>query len=286
MSKNKKQASNTNLPVIQSLWIGGRLSLLERLCIHSYLENGHPFHLYTYGAVEDVPSGATVLDAEDILPRSRCAYRIEDMDRKAVFADWFRWELLFEKGGIWSDMDCVCLKPIDRKEKVFIALEQCVGGYWMVANGLVQFPAQHPLVKIMRRRCANPYNLLVYDDWTMWRRCLKVIGHTLLTSGRFPQPYGPEMKKLGATNVGGPKALHSVLRHHPPLQFVLPTLLHANFGRPSDLFTCPDYAEEILDQGGYNVVHFSNSALSDITKNRPGEPGSCFARLLERYGID
>ena len=32
--------------MIQSMWIGSRLSVMERLSIQSYLEQGHPFHLY------------------------------------------------------------------------------------------------------------------------------------------------------------------------------------------------------------------------------------------------
>ena len=35
--------------VIQSLWIGDRLSVMERLCIQSFLDQGHQFHLYGEG---------------------------------------------------------------------------------------------------------------------------------------------------------------------------------------------------------------------------------------------
>ena len=37
---------------IQSLWIGDRLSALERLSIRSFLANGHGFDLYTYQRFE------------------------------------------------------------------------------------------------------------------------------------------------------------------------------------------------------------------------------------------
>ncbi len=39
------------LPIIQSLWIGNPLSKLERLCIQSFIDHGHEFHLYTYATV-------------------------------------------------------------------------------------------------------------------------------------------------------------------------------------------------------------------------------------------
>ena len=33
---------------IQSLWIGPRLSNMEHLCIKSFIDHGHKFHLYIY----------------------------------------------------------------------------------------------------------------------------------------------------------------------------------------------------------------------------------------------
>ena len=44
--------------VIQSLWIGERLSVMEQLSIRSYLDQGHPFHLYVYSPVEPVLSSS------------------------------------------------------------------------------------------------------------------------------------------------------------------------------------------------------------------------------------
>ena len=52
------------------LWIGSRLSALERLSIASFLANGHPVHLYAYGPIEGIPAGTTLRDAREILPES------------------------------------------------------------------------------------------------------------------------------------------------------------------------------------------------------------------------
>ena len=40
---------------IQSLWIGNTLSNVEKLCINSYIKNGHEFDLYTYGEIDNIP---------------------------------------------------------------------------------------------------------------------------------------------------------------------------------------------------------------------------------------
>ena len=54
--------------IFQSLWIGGRLSVMERLSIQSFLDHGYAFHLYAYQAVENVPAGTVVLPGDQILP--------------------------------------------------------------------------------------------------------------------------------------------------------------------------------------------------------------------------
>lgn len=102
-----------NNSVIQSLWIGNTLSIVEQLCIKSYLKNGHEFHLYTYNQVKGVPDGTTLLNANDILPQSEIFY--DSRKTIASFSDWFRYKLLYIKGGWWTDLDNICLKPYDFK---------------------------------------------------------------------------------------------------------------------------------------------------------------------------
>ena len=43
--------------IIQSLWIGEELSVMEQLCLSSFVKNGHEVHLYTY---EDVKNDFTL----------------------------------------------------------------------------------------------------------------------------------------------------------------------------------------------------------------------------------
>jgi hypothetical protein len=84
------------------------LSLMERLCIRSFLSNGHEFHLYTYGDVDNIPTGTTIKDANEIIPKER----ISDFRYKANFSDFFRFTMLMH-GGWYVDMDSVCLRPLD-----------------------------------------------------------------------------------------------------------------------------------------------------------------------------
>lgn len=99
------------LAIIQSLWIGDRLSTMERLCIASFLYHGHSFHLYTYSHVENLPEGTIIKDANEILP-SKLVFTCQH-GSYAAFADIFRYKLLLEKGSYWVDTDVICLQPFD-----------------------------------------------------------------------------------------------------------------------------------------------------------------------------
>jgi hypothetical protein len=96
--------------IVQSLWIGPRLSTMERLCIASFLRHGHPVHLYVYQQPDGIPPGTVVLDGNKVLPESRI-FTYRQHKTYAGFANFFRYKLLLEKGGWFVDADTICLRP-------------------------------------------------------------------------------------------------------------------------------------------------------------------------------
>lgn len=112
---------NATLPIIQSLWIGESLTVMEKLSISSFLQKGHPFHLYVYDKVEGIPDGTLIKDAAEILPPEKI-FKYKDRDSYSGFSNLFRYKLLLERGNYWVDMDMVCLKPFSYdKDYVFSA---------------------------------------------------------------------------------------------------------------------------------------------------------------------
>ena len=101
-------------PEIQMLWIRGALSTLERLSIVSHLRNGHPVRLFSYEPIPNLPQGTIWEDARVVLPESALFANpsAEGHGGVSMFSNFFRYELLFQRGGIWSDCDSVCLKPL------------------------------------------------------------------------------------------------------------------------------------------------------------------------------
>jgi len=102
-------------PIVQSLWVGSRLSAMERMTIQSFLASGHVFHLYCYDSISGVPAGTELMDAAAILPRERIFTYQSGFaaGSPAAFSNFFRYKLLLERGGWWVDTDVICLRPFD-----------------------------------------------------------------------------------------------------------------------------------------------------------------------------
>ena len=89
---------------VNGLWIGPRLSPLERACVQSFLAKGHRFNLFAYDTVANVPDACTVLDAATLVPRSHVFAHSSGPGEGSLagFSDLFRYKLLYEHGGwLW-----------------------------------------------------------------------------------------------------------------------------------------------------------------------------------------
>lgn len=148
------------LPVIQSLWVGPRLSVMEQLSVRSFLHRGHPFHLYTLGHVDDVPTGTVVHSIADVLSRSEMTeYGFEYRGREEhdghhaspVF-DSFRYKLLHARGGWWTDLDCVCVRPLEFRDDHVLGHTREPGGRRRVATALMKAPPGSPLMEFCWQR--------------------------------------------------------------------------------------------------------------------------------------
>ena len=101
--------------IVQGFW-HGNLGTMEKMCINSYLKQGHVFHLFSYpsqwqGISLDIlkAPGFKLRDAKNIVPEDR----IRLFPWVSIFSDFFRYALLNKNGGWWVDMDTICLKPFD-----------------------------------------------------------------------------------------------------------------------------------------------------------------------------
>lgn len=262
-------------PIMQSLWIGDALSNLERLCVQSFLANGHAFHLYAYADIDGVPAGATLKDAGDILPAS-AIYR-HRRGSLALFADWFRWELLHRHGDWWVDMDVVCLKRFDFADAVVFGIG---GGYCM--NHTMKFPAHHAFCAHMAMRCAKPNRIFAEDSL---RVCTRKIKRRLQGRGKAHIAWGESGGPAGFTAAA---KRFDLLRAGQPTEVFAPEYAdrgcagawHEILLRPSDRDPCAQFP------ASYSL-HIGNENLrrAGFDKNAAYPPGSPLDRLQSKYGV-
>ena len=89
---------------INMLWVSEDLSRLARLSLTSFLKHGFRVTLWSYEPEAHALCGAGVRDAAEILPEGR------DLDASpAYLSSLFRYRVLADMGGAWSDMDVVAL---------------------------------------------------------------------------------------------------------------------------------------------------------------------------------
>lgn len=154
------------MTVVQSLWMGsGSLSDVERLAINSFIKNGHEFHLYTYGHMENVPTAAIVKDANEIIPQDK-SFVINPVAHVngcySSFSDFFRWKLILDRGGWWVDCDLVCLKPFDiTSEYVFVGGQGKPGSDDCIASHVFRSPKGSAIMQWSWEQCQtmNPHTM-------------------------------------------------------------------------------------------------------------------------------
>ena len=135
--------------IIQSLWVSGKLGTMQTLSIKSYVAAGHPFHLYSYDHIQNIPRGATLFDAREILPEQR----ILDFKHLANFSDEFRYQMLYNNGGWWVDLDTVCVKPFDFPEPYVFAQELTTSYKNLLNGGYIKAPAKAPILEAALKEC-------------------------------------------------------------------------------------------------------------------------------------
>lgn len=255
--------------IIQSLWIGNELSIVEQLCIKSFLKNGHEFHLYIYGDVKNIPEGTTVKDGGEIISAGEIF--MYSTGTYSIFADWFRWELLFQKGGFWVDMDEVCLKPFIFDTDLIFA-RQTMGS---IAVGVLGFPPGHELCAFVRDICKNPNKILPYDS--IHTKFIK-IRKKLLRRGR---------QHVGWGDAGGPKGFTRALEYFDLIDLAKPytyfyPIPHYNWDTAFD----ETFANDVDMFSNTYAVHLWNDMMrhkKGFDKNATFPQNSLFEQLKAKY---
>lgn len=132
---------------IATLWIGPRLSILEKLCLKSFADVGQTPILYTYEPLEEMPDYVEWRDANDVMPLDAAGriYRDPVFNSPAVHADLFRLNLMEKTDEIWVDADAYAVKPFQSENGYLIAGRR--DGQRRIHNGVMRLPSDSPALK-------------------------------------------------------------------------------------------------------------------------------------------
>jgi mannosyltransferase OCH1-like enzyme len=230
--------------VIQGLWIGPELSLMERLSIASFLQNGHEYHLYVYNELKNIPAGTVIKDANEILSSSRI-FQYKHQKTYAGFANFFRYKLLLERGGWWADTDVICLKPFDFSEEHVFATEMC-RGLEVVTSGIIKAP---------------------------------IGGEAMGYAWEVCQTKNPESLVWGET---GPKLMGEAVREFSLEKYIMPHHVFCPLGYLDWHRVLEPETEVTLDATSY-AIHLWNQCWRDANQDKSAHyPDNCLYEQLKR----
>ncbi|MEO4001295.1 hypothetical protein [Mesorhizobium sp. CAU 1732] len=252
------------------LWIGGSLGRIEQLSIASWLAAGYHVRLHTYGDVRGVPTAVEMSDANAVAP----AAEIENLRHRktrsyALASDYFRYRLQAQGQGLWSDLDIVCLKPLNLPNRVIFGLES-----WDFINGAVL--SLDPSLA-MTAELAGLFDRSFVPPWLPRKR--KVQWALRRAVGQKPTPARLPWGTFG------PRAITAMARKHDLFWEAQPTFvfypLHA---REAHYMYDPRFSLESRINERTLTVHLWNEALRGLKSEAPPK-GSALDVLNKRFGI-
>jgi hypothetical protein len=129
---------------VGTLWIGGRLSWMEQLCLKSFVDAGQRITLYSYEDIPNVPAGVIRRDGRDVLDTDDFI-KYEKKDSFALFADLFRIHMIAQNPGlIWVDTDVYCHRPMAYDSDYVMGYE--LPGETRVNNAVLGLPADSAIL--------------------------------------------------------------------------------------------------------------------------------------------
>jgi len=134
------------LATVGSLWVGGPLGFVQRLCLTSFVYYGHKVSLYVYDMDMSVPSGVNKIDASTIVPQDKIfTYH----GQYAGFSDYFRYKMIQLTGTMWVDADTLCLTDKFFEEDEFVFIRE---SDYLIAGGILKMPQDHRLTAQLNRQ--------------------------------------------------------------------------------------------------------------------------------------
>ena len=160
---------------VNGFWYGSELGELEKLCINSWIKNGYEFHLWLYDDIE-VPNGVVVKNANDIVSLDQYFTYTKGHTKNTpvAFSNLFRAHLLYQLGGLYVDLDMLCIQPQNFTER-FVFTEE--GNKLLYDHHLQTGHDEDYSLMAQVGTCliyAQDKGEQIFEDWIDWIDSLKL----------------------------------------------------------------------------------------------------------------
>ena len=262
-----------SLPTIASLWIGGRLSWLEQLCLVSFAHAGHRTVLYSYEPIPNLPEGVEAADAAELLP-AEPMLRHARTGSPAIHADLWRLNLLAKSDAIWVDADMYCHRPFAFDAPHVYGWEKP----GLVCNAVLGLPRDSAALSLLLEFFEDPYAI---GPWLKpWQQ------RELQAEKDAGRPVHMTEQSWGFT---GPAAVTWALQQTGEIAHARPEAAFYPVSFPDrNLMIKPRRAAEMVFGDDTFGIHFWARRMKPrIEEAEGGAPrkGSFMAGLIERHGI-
>lgn len=257
---------------LATLWVEGRLSYLEQVCLASAIAAGHSTTLYTYRGVEGAPPGVRVRDAREVMAEEHMI-KHRARDSWALGANLFRYHMMRKGVGVWIDADLYLLRPLRLGGRSHLFGWQKED---LINNAVLYAPPDSPLLDGLFAFLAQEH---IVPYWLPLKKRLRYQIRPWL--GLRPLPLSEHR-----WGVAGPRALTHVARALDLTGHAVPQDVFYPYGpkRARDAF---DPGIDLMARTTPRTVgiHLWNEAIKPL-KRAPPPPGSFLARACERHGVD
>jgi len=165
--------------IVHSLWMGNKeLSPMQLLTLNSFSDMGAEFNLWVYEEIETKNikniKNIKLKDANKIINREKIFKYPKEMmlgfggDSFVGFSELFRYKILYEFGGWWSDMDVVCLKPLNEIKDDYWFRNH---GILSVVGNIMKCPAKSNLMKLCYQKAIKE----VSSDQDDWHHAIRIL---------------------------------------------------------------------------------------------------------------
>ncbi|CUH45474.1 hypothetical protein [Ruegeria atlantica] len=256
---------------VATLWIGERLSYLERLCLKSFADVDQKPILYHYGELQDIPDYVEARDAREIFDTPEL-YRDPVQRSVAVHSDLFRLKLLQKTDFIWVDADAYAVKPFVTNAGYLFPHAHV--RHKRINSGVLSLPSDSPALKNM---CEFAFQSDLIPPWWPEER-----------QNCYIQMYGRStLWSLPIFTFGPPMLFHFIQGTDEQKMQVHRLQLYSIPLRFRNLWNDPDISKlDKLDWQNKTSIHFYGSWFRKLLAGKQINAGSLLDVLLKKHAID